>query len=59
MIYLFEFSSRKITIRFMGVTVKIMFIHKTINATHIQPSIEANNVQIGDVVVIYISIQGF
>lgn len=59
MIYLYEFSNKEITTRFMGVPVKIMLIDKTIDATNIEPFIEANNVQIGDVVVIYISIQGF
>ena len=59
MIYLLEFSNKEITIRFMGVPVKIMLIDETIDATHIEPFIEANNVQIGDVVVIYISFQGF
>ena len=43
----------------MGVPVKIMLIDEAIDATNIEPFIEANNVQIGDVVVIYIRFEGF
>ena len=35
----------------MGLHVKIMLIDETIDATHIELFTEANNVQIGDVVV--------